>query len=153
MSLSEPSAANTSNCFSARSRSPAQQSSSNKKVLLTRSAGASLRSVLIWAMAAERLPASRSSLTVISAPKPVHNGPRARPISGSTNTTSVHSTAVYELILLAVRSQPPVTLPPPLPSVRFCCVYVHLILPKLKLTDSVGSLSVPLPPRLVAHRR
>src|SRR5947209_8206526 len=52
-------------------------------------------------------------------------------------------TAFYALTLFAVRSQPPVTLPPPLPSVRFCCVYVHLILPKLKLTDSVGKLSLP----------
>src|ERR1700682_4901016 len=47
----------------------------------------------------------------------------------------------YALTLFAVRSQPPVTFPPPLPSARFCCVYVHLIFPKLKLTDSAGRLS------------
>src|ERR1035437_1956308 len=76
MSLSELSAATTSSCFSARSRSPAQQSSSNKKVLLTRSVGSARRSAPIWAMAAERSPASRSCLTVISASQPVHKAAR-----------------------------------------------------------------------------
>src|ERR1019366_1152002 len=70
-----------------------------------------------------------------------HSLSRNRP--GAASVSPHPADQAYALTLFAVRSHPPVTLPPPLPSERFCCVYVHLILPKFKVIDSLGRVSLP----------